>query len=738
MKRYAPYILILIILVGLFSPMVKINAQAATPPPDGSVLQNNLKACSNFVTGDFDGCVEKLFYYIFYAVPAFLLSMAAQMFNALISLTLNSTLFKNNFVSAAWAVVRDLSNIFFILILLYIAIQTILGLGHETKKMIVKVVIMALLINFSMFFTKVVIDTSNILALIFYNKITVTTTTYVPFTNSAQTGTEEKDISGTLVDAFDPSKMLSQEFFDKYKTETQAVGSKLGFATYVAGGAAIGAAGLGVGAVVGAAGGAAVYGAKTTYAYFFPQKEVPTPMILAIILISGLIMSFAAYAFFIAGFSFLSRLIELWILIIFSPFAFMSSTIPLLSQIESIGWDGWLKRVLKVSFMAPIFMFFLYLIFLFLKPPGIFTHVYSNQGALEAIFTILLPALVILILLHKATKWAKDASGELGEVMMKGAKIVGGVALGAATGGTALAARAAIGGAGGAAVKTLAEKAEKGMASSKFGVVRKFSGFTGEKLRDASDLMKNSSFDARGVKVFGQNLGSATGLHVGDAGKGSWSEMKKQQIEKRKKRADELEKRGTSGHKDAVEEAEVKLKEATLPVKLKLDDAEKVLQKAKETMADAATPFEKEMAAVAIKAAKDAKEQIRKDAKLKGFEDAVRASKQALEERSGKIRHDYATSISDSKDIIHKISNFASRLSSLGAYSPTVANEAARKIRMGENYSGGGSENKPHTPPPSSKADHYKPSDSKPASSGGGHSTPASGGGGGHAAAPHH
>jgi hypothetical protein len=70
-----------------------------------------------------------------------------------------------------WVILRDTFNIFFIFILLYIAIQTILkGSAAKTKQMLANVVIAALLINFSLMITNVVIDTSNIFANALYNQ----------------------------------------------------------------------------------------------------------------------------------------------------------------------------------------------------------------------------------------------------------------------------------------------------------------------------------------------------------------------------------------------------------------------------------------------------------------------------------------------------------------------------------------------------------------------------------------
>lgn len=76
-------------------------------------------------------------------------------------------------VTAGWKAFRDLANMFFIFILLYISIGTILQLGGvDTKKLLRNVIIVALLINFSLFFTKLIIDASNIVTIFFYNHIT--------------------------------------------------------------------------------------------------------------------------------------------------------------------------------------------------------------------------------------------------------------------------------------------------------------------------------------------------------------------------------------------------------------------------------------------------------------------------------------------------------------------------------------------------------------------------------------
>ncbi len=493
MRKFLPYILIVIMLVGLFSLVGKANAEfdfdwpaSLTPPgsstesfiiegdsltPPGSApgapkaaaavgegkeLEKALGKCS--LMSLTDGCLQRIIYWIFYLIPTFLLTISARFFDFIIALTLSSALYTQaDFINNAWAVVRDLSNIFFILILLYIAIKMILGLGgSEVKKMIARVIIVALLINFSMFFTKIVIDSSNILALVFYNKINVTTVSasYEPILNLKDAGVLDKDVAGEMMGYFDPTKMLSREFFDKLRKTSWTPGGKLSFTAQVGGGAVIGSKiGLlgGPLAPVTVAKGAIIGGTAGLVSYISDaiSNNVPIGIIVGITITAGLIMAYAAYAFFIVGFSFLARMIELWILIIFSPFAFMSFALPFLAKVEYLGWESWIKRLLKVAFMAPIFMFFLFLIFMIIQS-DIWTSLITrpntkDQGWLETMILIIIPALVILTILMKATKFAKDASGELGKAIIGGAKILGGVALGVATGGTAMALSGTVG-----------------------------------------------------------------------------------------------------------------------------------------------------------------------------------------------------------------------------------------------------------------------------------------------------
>lgn len=76
-------------------------------------------------------------------------------------------------IDVAWKLIRDLINMSFIFILLFQSIQLILGRTSDAGKVIVKIAAVALFINFSMFITQVVVDSSNVISIGFYDAITV-------------------------------------------------------------------------------------------------------------------------------------------------------------------------------------------------------------------------------------------------------------------------------------------------------------------------------------------------------------------------------------------------------------------------------------------------------------------------------------------------------------------------------------------------------------------------------------
>ena len=213
MRKYFSYIFVIILLVGIFSFGEKAQAvcydyltnrvlstyttsgpctsngnnwrEPGQPAPvNGEVGAGGVRVDSTNTNGtvkSFWGSLVDIVAYVPGAISIGILKIASfftylsgVILNWIIQysvLNMSDRLTDNaNSINQAWGVIRDISNITFIFVLLYAAILTIFGMG-DNKRLITNVVVVAILINFSLFFTKVVIDTSNVLAVMFYDKI---------------------------------------------------------------------------------------------------------------------------------------------------------------------------------------------------------------------------------------------------------------------------------------------------------------------------------------------------------------------------------------------------------------------------------------------------------------------------------------------------------------------------------------------------------------------------------------
>lgn len=86
----------------------------------------------------------------------------------------------NEQIKDAWIIIRDMCNMFFILILLVIAFATILRVEtYNAKKLLPKLIIMAVLINFSRTICGLLIDASQLVMLTFVNAFTNATGNFV-------------------------------------------------------------------------------------------------------------------------------------------------------------------------------------------------------------------------------------------------------------------------------------------------------------------------------------------------------------------------------------------------------------------------------------------------------------------------------------------------------------------------------------------------------------------------------
>ncbi|MES2416351.1 MAG: hypothetical protein V4504_01490 [Patescibacteria group bacterium] len=371
----------------------KANAQtipvtvstATNPTQQSTVTTTDDYGCGLSPTTWFTNCVSLFLYNIIFYPLSLLTSFSAKILDFFIYYSTNSTSYSTSFIGSAWGAVRDIANIFFIIGLLYVAIETILGIGHNGKKMIASIVVVALLINFSLFFTQVIIDTSNILARVFYNNFQQVNNKGTAITD----GSAQTSVSVGLVSTFNPQKILQ---------------------------------GL--------------------------DKKNNTGLYIFVTLISIAMMIFMIYIFLSIALLFVGRVAGLWVAMIFAPIAFASYTVPF--DIPGLGHKKWWSDLLKQAFLAPIFIFFLYVILLL----GDSLHSIGEDaintsgdasGYLKSFMAVTIPFAIMFVLIQQAKKLAVEYSGTIGNAVSSAGATIGGFALGGAALGTAFVGRQTIG-----------------------------------------------------------------------------------------------------------------------------------------------------------------------------------------------------------------------------------------------------------------------------------------------------
>ncbi len=159
-------------------------------------------------------------------VSGWLLIISGYVFDILLVFTLESKFLKLDVIENVWSTVKDFANLAFILGLIYISFSLILNFNRPgSQRLFVRLIIIALLLNFSLFASRVIIDAGNLTALSFYNQIDAPqlekkeylVDALVPkaaenFRDNAKRST----ISGAIVAAVNPARLLGQDVFDNF------------------------------------------------------------------------------------------------------------------------------------------------------------------------------------------------------------------------------------------------------------------------------------------------------------------------------------------------------------------------------------------------------------------------------------------------------------------------------------------------------------------------------------------
>ncbi len=258
------------------------------------------------------------------AVTSWLLEISGLLFNW----TLNYTVveFGNFFtggvkqgVEIGWTVFRDIANILIIGIFTFVAISIILGLKEfGQKKMIANVLIIAVLINFSLLFTKMIVDASNFTAKQLYDA-----------TNIGGQNVQNAQVANI-------GATLGKDDVSYKFTDAGVAGAFIG--------------------LMGVTSGAQTF--KTLDAGADALNNGWMAFLHG--LFSATLFLAAALVLLYGSFLLISRAILIIFLMITASAAFASYLIPAWAG-SSYGWKTWWSSLLKVAVFAPLLMLFLWI-----------------------------------------------------------------------------------------------------------------------------------------------------------------------------------------------------------------------------------------------------------------------------------------------------------------------------------------------------------------------------------------
>ena len=284
------------------SPFQIQNASVASPLTPATSATPTRPASDQITCNSLGSCVILLTYYVGPALAGNVAYIGAYFFSIVVQLSLNSTAYALDFLSPGWETVRDVANMAFIFILIYIALTVMLAAETSgTIKTLAVVVVIALLVNFSFFFTRIVIDTGNIVAVQFYNAI--------PYQGSIGNGSNTKDLSLSIMNAVKPQELLNGAMLEKARAAT----------------------GNNAGAV-------GVY--------------------IVLFLSVAAMLWILFFVFLQVGIKFMLRIVGLWFVLIASPLAFVAQTMPQTKHF----FKQWLDYLIKFSFYPAIFLFMFWIL----------------------------------------------------------------------------------------------------------------------------------------------------------------------------------------------------------------------------------------------------------------------------------------------------------------------------------------------------------------------------------------
>lgn len=313
----------------------------------------------------------------FLQLSAYIFEYSIQLSVAQFSNLVNSIDGSGAWLTEAWSIIRDILNIGVIFVLLYAAINVIVGRGGEIKKVIAGVILFGVLTNFSLFLTKAALDITNVIALEFYQQMRTLPLSETGF--SGGLGASVVSITG-LTNFYDANPIEGD-------AELNSTGNQL----------------------------------KDSFLYLFAMTFVFVAV---------------GFIFLQAAGMFILRTITVILLLIFSPLMFAGAIFsPLQKWIEQ-----WHKEFIGQITVAPIFMLLLYIVLTilnqFIKVVDTQFRDDSTTDMFGFLALVILTSALTIFGFGAALSQAKKYAGTIGNKGAQWGGKVGGFALGKTIGGT--------------------------------------------------------------------------------------------------------------------------------------------------------------------------------------------------------------------------------------------------------------------------------------------------------------
>lgn len=425
-------------------------------------------------------------------------------------------------IQSTWVVLRDFANVFFVFVLLFIGIATILNVSKYGYKSLARnLIIAAILVNFSLFFAQIIIDTSNLLAKEVFGLINIESTT---------DPRAEEFVNDGISGAF----MYQLDLVSLYETSSSSALPSGG--------------------------------------------EISNEKIILITLFGSIFFVIVSFIFLAAAFLLITRFVYLLMLMILSPIVFAAWVLPETKKY----WTKWWSKLLQQSFFAPAYFFLVYISLKVMEgfkvggvtagvDSGTFAQAIAGDGVGggEIILNFFIVAAFMVMSIVLAQMFgAYGASGTI-----KLGKSLRNRAIGATTrgvGGVVFGTSGAIGraGAGLWSNRVLSNEKTQRRASQKG-----FGGFVARRKLNLASAASTASFDARNTGLIkSAQKAAGFGVDLGKAQKGGYAQVIKDQA----KRREEMGKKISEANATEEETKEIE------NIRAAMTEAENRILKAKE------------------------------------------------------------------------------------------------------------------------------------------------------------